>query len=215
MAIRLRSRIEHEKLQWWAPELHAPDGVSFFPLSLRIMIMLVYSLATRWGRRTDSSTKGEPTGGEFPDARDSQKTGVVPPGWVILHPRRDRWGGMVTGRLSFPPFSACGRASSNRHPRSILLSLSLFLFSTLHRFYFDIVLSLPLSPSLYLSDWNYISISGQPHYFGTHCYLATVNLSFLLYNKIRKLLLVNVNFQEVNFMNFVRCFEFDVEINLD
>lgn len=156
MVNRLRSRFWARKVtnnDGRAPELHAPDGVSFFPLSLRIMIMLVYSLATRWGR-TDSATRGESTGGEFPDARGGRKTGVVAPGWVILHPRRGRgrWGGMVTGRLSSPRFSACPRTSSEQQTASlsIPLSLSPSPFSTLHRFYLDIVLSLPLPPSLRL-----------------------------------------------------------------
>lgn len=112
------------------------------------------------------------TGGEFPDARDSRKTGVAP-GWVILHPRRsrDRWGEMVTGlRLSSPRFLPADELRATD---------TLALFSTL-----SFSLPFPGSPSIlswyrfistsfFLSfrDWNYISISGQFYCFGTHCYL--------------------------------------------
>ena len=136
------------------------------------------------------------TGGEFPDARDDRKTGVVALGWVILHPRRGRgrWGGMVTGRLSSPCFLP---ADELRATDTLALFSSLFLYPSF-RFFIDSIL-ISFSSSLSLSLSLFLSLSffrlklyfnfRQPHYFGTHYYLAigsNVN-SVVLYNGIRKL----------------------------
>jgi len=183
-----------------ARDSHHPDSASFFsPLSSRIMIMLVFSPtptrqqgATRGGRSTRADSATTQRLGESRRA-EKHRGG----GWVILHPRRGRWGGIgwLVG-LSSPVFRLWTvlRATDTLALSSVS---SLSLVQILHRSF--IALSLSLFQWLKL----YFNLRTTPLFRHAYCRLFRKDqmwnipsLCEILTENVKTFVAFNVNFRK-------------------